>query len=298
MDLTNKSELEQYFAENFDTVFFPILADLYRKEGDLSRARKVCEIGLEYHPNNIPGTFILGELYQKQGNLEEAEKFYKNVLSINSWHYCAIINLVKIQTKLKRSEESIAKLWHKIIRINPTHAEAQKHLKVLLGRIKRNSGEQKIGSKIEPKLEGKSIKKLASQVKSEISDGIRKDRPQTPAGEKTEGEVQKLKQKLEVPKKKSSDDDLIEGMKAKSEEILSPKPPTIKPTKISEEDLQALDITPRMATFTMVNVLKRQKLYQQALYVLNMLEEKGADQALIDQERQTIQELLEKSESK
>jgi hypothetical protein len=86
--------------------------------------------------------------------------------------------------------------------------------------------------------------------------------------------------------------------KPETEKILNPKPPTIKPQKISEEDLQALDITPRMATFTMVNVLKKQKLYQQALSVLKMLEEKGADKALISQERQTITELLKASENK
>ncbi len=59
------------------------------------------------------------------------------------------------------------------------------------------------------------------------------------------------------------------------EKILGPKPPSIKPQKISEEELQSLDISPRMATFTMVNVLKKQKLYQQAMSVLKMLEEKG-----------------------
>ena len=53
-----------------------------------------------------------------------------------------------------------------------------------------------------------------------------------------------------------------------------------------------------MATFTMVNVLKKQRLYQQAMIVLKMLEEKGADQALINQERQTLQELLDKSQTK
>ena len=37
------------------------------------------------------------------------------------------------------------------------------------------------------------------------------------------------------------------------------------------------DVKMNMATFTMVNVLKSQKNYQQALLVLSKLEEKGAD---------------------
>ena len=29
MNLNNQSELEAYFADNFDTVLFPVLADMY-----------------------------------------------------------------------------------------------------------------------------------------------------------------------------------------------------------------------------------------------------------------------------
>ena len=30
MDITNQTELELYFADHFDTVLFPVLADMYR----------------------------------------------------------------------------------------------------------------------------------------------------------------------------------------------------------------------------------------------------------------------------
>ena len=43
-----------------------------------------------------------------------------------------------------------------------------------------------------------------------------------------------------------------------------------------------------MATLTMLQVLKRQKSYQQALFVLKMLEEKQVDPALIKKERKEI----------
>lgn len=273
MDLTNKIELEQYFADHFDTIFFPMLADLYKKEGDFGRARKVCEIGLEYHPNNVEGAFVLAEIYQIEGNLTEAERFYKNVLSIEPLHYRAAVNLVKIETELKRSPESIGKLWRKIARINPTHSEAIAFLK--------------------PTGNDSQISSVEKVVRSEQNLNIKKQQSQKP----TQGTPAKRVQE-KVNTTASPTKNLNTQKTPEPEKILSPKPPTIKPQKISEEELQALDITPRMATFTMVNVLKKQRLYQQAMIVLKMLEEKGADKALINQERQTLQELLDKSQTK
>ena len=55
MNLNNQAELEVYFADNFDTVLYPILADMYLQNRDLVRARKVCEIGLGYHPDHVDG---------------------------------------------------------------------------------------------------------------------------------------------------------------------------------------------------------------------------------------------------
>ncbi len=261
MNLKNKAELEKYFANHFDTILFPVLADIYKTEGDLNRAKKVCEIGLEYHPNNVEGLFILAEINQLGKNLTVAEELLKNVIAIEPFHYRATLNLAKIQLKLERTPDSIAKLWRKIAKINPTHPDAKAFLE----------------QKSEP-LEKKEISKLK--------------KPDT-----KKSAVDKLKQKLETtPKTKDTPEETSQKLTEDTEKILGPKPPSIKPQKLSEEDLQSLDISPRMATFTMVNVLKKQKLYQQAMSVLKMLEEKGADSALINQERQNLQKLIKESQ--
>lgn len=245
MDLKNKVELEKYFANHFDTVLFPVLADIYKTEGDLSRARKVCEIGLEYHPNNVDGLFILAEICQIEGDLIAAEKRLKTVMVIEPLHYRAVLNLAKIQLKLKRAPDSIAKLWRKIGKINPTHPDA------------------------------KAFLKLSLKQKSELFE--KKEITESKKPNVKNSEVDKLKQKPET----------VSETKAA---------PADSSQTISEEDLQSLDISPRMATFTMVNVLKKQKLYQQALSVLKMLEEKGADSALIAQERQNLQKLIKENQ--
>ena len=53
MNLENLTELELYFADHFDTVLFPVLAEIYQDKAEYDRAKRVCEIGLEHHPNSI-----------------------------------------------------------------------------------------------------------------------------------------------------------------------------------------------------------------------------------------------------
>ena len=52
MELNNITELELYFADHFDTVLFPVLAEIYQSKGEYDRAKRVCEIGLKHHPDS------------------------------------------------------------------------------------------------------------------------------------------------------------------------------------------------------------------------------------------------------
>jgi len=74
MDLKNQIELELYFADHFDTILFPVLADIYFNQEDYRRARKVCNIGLGYHENDAAGRFVLAKVEKAEGNLKDAEK--------------------------------------------------------------------------------------------------------------------------------------------------------------------------------------------------------------------------------
>jgi hypothetical protein len=49
-----------------------------------------------------------------------------------------------------------------------------------------------------------------------------------------------------------------------------------------------MNISPRLATFTLVSVLRNQGLYHQALDVLDVLEEQGKDLDRINRERKAI----------
>ena len=66
--------------------------------------------------------------------------------------------------------------------------------------------------------------------------------------------------------------------------------------KSSAESGESLNVSVRLATFTLVNVLKNQALFYQALEVLDLLEQKGEDPDMIRLERDAVKELIKSSE--
>ena len=85
------------------------------------------------------------------------------------------------------------------------------------------------------------------------------------------------------------------------------KPSNIKPQKkyvpklemtresVSENISEPLNISSRLATFTLVSVLKNQALFDEALNVLDSLEKKGENLETITFEREIIKTLIKKS---
>ena len=205
MNLTNLTELELYFSNHFDTVLFPVLAEIYQSKNDYRRAKRVCEIGLEHHPNSIDGQFILSQAELGLGSLENAEKWMKKVLTQIPDHTSAATSLPMVQEQLGRSTRTLTISWNRALRVDPNNKFAKDYLSA-----KKSNLKNKKGSKLEP-----------------------------------------------------------------------------LPKKSSEKQLPT-DISSRLATFTLVNVLKTQGLYHKALDVLDILAEKGADQKRVESERKTI----------
>ena len=234
MDFKNQIELELYFADHFDTILFPVLADLYFRQDDLRRARKVCEIGLKHNENDSAGLFLLAQIEKQEGNLKEAEKLLERVLLITRDHLSAAEALCEIQTVLGRATNRLLKSWKRVLDLNPKHETAQSFIK---------------------KIEGDSEKqKLKVVTKTRV----------------------KPKAEREASVSKKSNNNV-------------PPPPAIN--DLSEP----LKVSSRLATFTLVSVLKNQGLFSQALDVLEALEEKGESQEAISLERDTIQTLIERS---
>jgi tetratricopeptide (TPR) repeat protein len=226
MNLTNLTELELYFADHFDTVLFPVLAEIYQDKGEYDRAKRVCEIGLEHHPNSIDGQFVLSQAELGLGNLTGAEKWIKKVLTQIPDHKNAATSLPMVQEQLDRSPTTLKTSWKRAQEVDPDNQFAKDFLSTKT-------------SKPKPKPKKKKEKKASVSTI-----------PHIPIKDKS---------KKPLPKDLS-----IEGVA----------------------------ISPRLATMTLVNVLKGQGLYHQALEVLDILAEKGEDKKRIAEERKAIKSEL------
>ena len=224
MDLKNQIELELYFADHFDTILFPVLADIYFNQEDYRRARKVCNIGLGYHENDAAGRYVLAKVEKAEGNLKDAEKELKHVLKYSPDNIDAAIMYCEIQTVLGRSPSRLLTSWKKVLALDPSNQIAREFI-----------------AKVEsPKVENKKNKTTSKKAS-----------------------------KRSTPK---------------------------KVTKKVDENTDSLNVSVRLATFTLVNVLKNQALFYQALEVLDLLEQKGEDPDMIRLERDSVKALIKTSE--
>tara|TARA_B100000965_G_scaffold161264_1_gene134369 strand:- start:184 stop:795 length:612 start_codon:yes stop_codon:yes gene_type:complete len=203
MDIKNQTELELYFADHFDTVLFPVLAEIYQSKAEYARAKRVCEIGLEHHPESVDGQFILSQAEMALGNLVVAEKWLKKVLEKVPDHQPAAAALPVLQEQLGRSKNTLTDSWQRAQEADPSNQFATDFLS---------------------------------------------------------------------PKKSKK--------KTNKEEI---------PADIM---IEKASISPRLATFTLVHVLKGQGLYQRALDVLDILDQKGENKKQVEAERQSLQSML------
>ena len=223
MDLKNQIELELYFADHFDTILFPVLADIYLSQEDYRRARKVCNIGLGYHENDASGRFVLAQVEKADGNLKEAEKEIKHALKYSSDNIQAAVMLCEIQTVLGRSPSRLLTSWKKVLDLDPSNQTAKEFIQKVDSESKDKSQQKKLPTK-------KAKKSVANTTK-----------------------------------------------------------------KLSQSG-EALNVSVRLATFTLVNVLKNQALFYQALEVLDLLEQKGEDPDMIRLERDAVKSLIKTSE--
>jgi|TARA_B110000914_G_scaffold220417_1_gene230450 tetratricopeptide (TPR) repeat protein len=208
MDLKNLTELELYFSNHFDTVLFPVLAEIYQTKGEYDRAKRVCEIGLGHNPDCLDGYYILSQAEMGLGNLSMAEKWMKKVLNQDPSHKSAASGLPMVQEQLKRSAVTLNSSWKKALKVDPNNQFAKDYL---------NSKKNK---------------------KNTVLKKTNKEKP---------------------PKKNKKD-----------------------------LNIENVTISPRLATFTLVRVLKSQGLYYQALDILDILAERGENKKKIAKERKLI----------
>ncbi len=124
-----KRTLEHHFARNLDTLAYPLLANIYFEEGDLTRARQVCKIGLTHHPHHAPGLFLMALVNLRESQLEPAEDLLTRTLSQDPYHVEAAELLVAVKERLKRSPAILEQAYKTLLHANPLSRDADLRLK-------------------------------------------------------------------------------------------------------------------------------------------------------------------------
>ena len=204
-------KIESIFSEDFSSSLYTILADSYIKNGDIDRAYTVCQIGLEHHPDDVAGQFILAKTYLLQNNFTDSKALLKKILSKFPLHINA------------------RKLLIKIFKIEKNKSKSDYHEKQLL--------------KFSPvSLEGQE----------------------------------------KAPAKKTA-----------TKKNAAKKTATKKTVKSTHTIKEPFIIDKKMATFTLVSILVKQKHFHEALKVLDVLYKEGKDKKKIKQKRNSIKKLME-----
>lgn len=101
--------LENIFSENFDSPIYSILVEEYLKLGDLDRANRVCNMGLENNPEDLAGKYFLAKILFFQNNLSESKTLLNQILEKLPIHLNARQLIIKI---LKEDQNEPELLTH------------------------------------------------------------------------------------------------------------------------------------------------------------------------------------------
>jgi tetratricopeptide (TPR) repeat protein len=120
-------KLERRYAENPHGLTFAPLAEVHRKNGDVTRALELLRVGLELHPNYIPASIVFGRCHQDLGDLPAAEEAFAHVLRLDDENVIALKSLADINERQDRLDE--AERWlRRLVSVDRSNDEARHQL--------------------------------------------------------------------------------------------------------------------------------------------------------------------------
>ena len=125
-------KLERRWKENPQGTVFAPLAEVYRKDGQLERAREVLQQGLVNNPDHIPGNIVLGRCCLDMGDDGGAEAAFSHVLELDQENVIALKALGDVTERQGRLAE--ASQWlGRLMQVDPTNDDARDQLKRVEG---------------------------------------------------------------------------------------------------------------------------------------------------------------------
>jgi hypothetical protein len=145
MALSEIEKLERRYAENPQGLTFAPLAEVHRKNGDVTRALELLRPGLTLHPDYIPASIVLGRCHLDLGELPAAETAFTHVLSLDSENVIALKALADISERQFRFDD--AERWLRtLLAIDRSNDEARAQL----GRVESSHRQASTASSASP----------------------------------------------------------------------------------------------------------------------------------------------------
>lgn len=110
--------LMAFYNDNPQSLVFSRLADIYRKEGNFSKAIEICINGLQNHPEYVTGRVVLGQCYYEQGNVQAALQEFLTVCSYDRKNQIAIKMLADLYSRQKMIDKA-GDLYNLLHRMDP-----------------------------------------------------------------------------------------------------------------------------------------------------------------------------------
>jgi hypothetical protein len=145
MAISEIEKLERRYAENPQGLTFAPLAEVHRKNGDVSRALELLGPGLALHPDYIPASIVLGRCHLDLGDQHAAETAFTHVLSLDGENVIALKALAEITERLLRLDES--ERWlNTLLSVDRSNDEAREQLE----RVQASRRQAEMGSSASP----------------------------------------------------------------------------------------------------------------------------------------------------
>jgi len=145
MALSEIEKLERRYAENPQGLTFAPLAEVHRKNGDVTRALELLRLGLTLHPDYIPSSIVLGRCHFDLGELPAAETAFTHVLTLDSENVIALKALADIAERQFRFDD--AERWLRtLLAVDRSNDEARAQL----GRVESSHRQAAAASSASP----------------------------------------------------------------------------------------------------------------------------------------------------
>ena len=127
-------KLQRRWQENPLGLTFAPLAEAYRKEGTVSDALELLEIGLALHPNYVPAHIVRGRCWIDRGSDGTAETAFNQVLDLDPENVIALKALADISERSRRFPEAALRL-ERLLDFDRSNEEARSQLDESLNQV-------------------------------------------------------------------------------------------------------------------------------------------------------------------